>query len=131
MKRCIIAAALAAYAQTLARWLLIERPHRISEDAYLAYTYNRFQACRFGLDGTFVDPRSGEHRSLREDIKATLAALEIHAMELEAEDAMRYLRVELAGDGNDATWIRRIQDEEHLLAEVVRQQCVRWEGGVP
>ncbi len=125
------AAALAAFIQCLARWLRIERPFEPDEDDYLPYTFNRFQACRFGLDGTFVDPRSGEHRSLREDIKATLAALEIHAMELGAEDAIRTLRVELAGDGNDATWIRRVHDEEHLLAEVVRQQCVRWEGGVP
>jgi carboxylate-amine ligase len=46
------AAALAAYVQALARWLLIERPVRaVDEDDYLVYTYNRFQACRFGLDG--------------------------------------------------------------------------------
>jgi carboxylate-amine ligase len=28
--------------------------------------------------------------------------------------------------GNDAAWIRRTHEQEHLLAEVVRQQCLRW-----
>ncbi len=122
------AAAMAAFIQCLARWLRIERPFEPSEDDYLPYTFNRFQACRFGLDGSFVDPKTGEHRTLREDIEATLDSLEIHAMELQAEDALRTIRIELARDGNDATWIRRTHDREHLLAEVVRQQCQRWGG---
>ena len=124
------AAALAAYIQCLARWLRVERPWEPAEDDYLPYTFNRFQACRFGLDGIFVDPKSGEQRTLREDIEASFAALEIHAMELEAEDAIRLLRTELAGDGNDASWIRAAWEREHLLPEVVRQQCLRW-GGRP
>ncbi|MFZ2650658.1 MAG: YbdK family carboxylate-amine ligase [Burkholderiaceae bacterium] len=123
------AAALAGYIQCLARWLRIERPYELTEDDYLPYTFNRFQACRFGLDGTFVDPTSGEHRRLRDEIEATLQALEIHAMELKAEAALSFIRTELAGDGNDAVWLRGVQEREHLLPEVVRRQCVRWEGG--
>jgi carboxylate-amine ligase len=121
------AAALAGYIQCLARWLRVERPFEPAADDYLPYTFNRFQACRFGLDGNFIDPSTGEHRTLREDIDATLRALEIHAMELKAEDAIALLRAELAGDGNDATWLRRLHAREQLLPEVVRQQCVRWE----
>ncbi len=122
------AAALAGYIQCLARWLRIERPFEPTEDDYLPYTFNRFQACRFGLDGVFVDPKTGEHRLLRDDILATLASLEIHAMELQAEEAIRLIRVELARDGNDATWIRAAYERERLLPEVVRQQCLRWGG---
>ena len=122
------AAALAGYLQALCRHLLARGEEAPVEDDYLVYNYNRFQACRFGLDGSFVDPKTGEHRTLREDIEATLGSLEIHAMELEAEDGLRLIRAELAGDGNDATWIRRTHDQEHLLAEVVRQQCRRWGG---
>ncbi|WP_077033714.1 YbdK family carboxylate-amine ligase [Pelomonas sp. KK5] len=122
------AAALAAYVQCLARWLRIERPFEPAEDDYLPYTFNRFQACRFGLDGTFVDPKSGVHRTLREDIEATFAAIEIHAMELKAEDGIRLLRGELAGTGNDASWLRGLHDRERLLPEVVRRQCLRWAG---
>lgn len=46
------AAAIACYIQTLARYLLTERPLKLSEDDYLVYTFNRFEACRFGLEGT-------------------------------------------------------------------------------
>lgn len=123
------AAALAGYIQCLACWLRLEKPFVLSEDDYLPYTFNRFQACRFGLDGTFVDPVTGEHRRLRDDIEATLQALESHAADLKAEGALAYLRAELAGVGNDAAWLRAVQAREHLLPEVVRQQCVRWEGG--
>jgi carboxylate-amine ligase len=122
------AAAMAGLVQCLARWIRIERPFEPAEDDYLPYTFNRFQACRFGLDGTFVDPKTGEHRSLRDDIQATFAHLEIHAMELQAEGAIAFLRKELAGDGNDASWIRNVAEHEQLLPEVVRQQCLRWEG---
>ena len=50
------AAALAAYAQALARWLLEEKPLEPSADVYRVYGYNRFLACRFGLDAEIIDP---------------------------------------------------------------------------
>ncbi len=124
------AAALAGYIQCLARWLRVERPYELSEDDYLPYTFNRFQACRFGLDGSFVDPSTGENRTLREDLLASFTALEIHAMELQAEDAIGYLRREIENGGNDAAWTRAAWEREHLLPEVVRQHCLRW-GGRP
>jgi glutamate---cysteine ligase / carboxylate-amine ligase len=122
------AAAMAGLIQCLARWLRVERPYPLHEDDYLPYTYNRFQACRFGLDGLFVDPQTGEHRTLRDDIALTFSALEVHAMELRAEGAITYLKGELGRQGNDAGWIRVVQAREGLLAEVVRQQCERWAG---
>ena len=122
------AAAIAGYIQCLARWLRTERPFEPAGDDYLPYTFNRFQACRFGLDGSFVDPKTGEHRLLRDDLEATFAALEIHAMELKAEAAIALLRAELAGNGNDASWIRATAAREKLLPEVVRRQCLRWAG---
>ena len=121
-------AAIAAYIQCLARWLRVERPFTLSEDDYLPYTFNRFQACRFGLEGTFADPTTGEHRVLRDDILASFDKLEVHAMELRAEGAIELLRSEVLGVGNDAAWIRNLQQREHLLPEVVRQQTRRWQG---
>jgi carboxylate-amine ligase len=122
------AAALAGLIQCLARWLHEERPFEPAEDDYLPYTFNRFQACRFGLDGTFVDPRTGEHRTLREDLAITFAALAPHALALRAEPALRLLAGELHGLGNDAAWIRRCHADDPFLHEVVRRQCVRWAG---
>jgi len=123
------AAAIAAYLQCIARWLAKERPFEPHEDDYLAYTYNRFQACRFGLDGEVVDPRSAEHRPLRDLIRQTIDAVEMHAIELHAERGLMLLKEGLsAKPGTDADWLRAAQDREQYLPEVVRQQCLRFEG---
>src|SRR6202140_798334 len=50
------AAALAIYTQGVAREILARPKLDITEDAYLVYGFNRFQACRFGLQGEIVDP---------------------------------------------------------------------------
>src|SRR5688572_11555045 len=46
------AALVAAYAQSLARHILADRPLAPSRDVYLVYNYNRFQACRYGLESS-------------------------------------------------------------------------------
>ena len=124
------AAAIASYLQCVARWLVKERPFEPHEDDYLAYTYNRFQACRFGLDGEVVDPATAEHRPLRELIRETIAAVEMHAIELHAERGLALLRHALGDsvNGTDAAWLRAAQARERYLPEVVRQQCLRFEG---
>ena len=125
------AAALAGFIQCLARWLTVEKPFKLSEDDYLPYTFNRFQACRFGLDGTFVDPETGEHRVLRDDLSAVLARLDSHAGDLRAEAALQALRREINGSGNDAAWLRGIESQDRLLPEVVRRAAARWHGDQP
>ena len=124
------AAAIAAYLQCVARWLLLEKPFQPVEDDYLAYTYNRFQACRFGLDGIVVHPQTSEHRPLRDLIARTLDDIQPHAVELGAQAGLTLLREALgAPDGTDAAWLRGAQAHEQFLPEVVRQQCLRFEGG--
>jgi len=122
------AAALAAYAQALARWLLVERPHRISEDTYLAYNYNRFQACRFGLEGEFIDPAAGTRRSLAEEVTMTLGALAVHARELESEAALRDIEAIVRG-GNDARWMRAQYAVSGSLPDLVWRQAGRLRSG--
>jgi len=118
------AAALAAYAQALARWLLIERPHAITEDAYLAYNYNRFQACRFGLEGEFIDPVAHTRRSIGDEVLTTLGALAVHARELESEPALREIEAIVRG-GNDARWMREQYAVSGSLPDLVWRQAER------
>ena len=122
------AAQIAAYAQTLARYLLEEKPFEPREDDYLVYTFNRFQACRFGYDGTIVIPGGAERRSIRDDILRTMATVEMHAYELGATEAINQLRTEVLACRNDATEVRACLARERSLEETVRQGCELWSG---
>ena len=122
------AAALAGYVQSLAAWFLQEQPFEPTEDDYLVYTYNRFQACRFGLDAVYVDPASGQHMPLRDHILMTMTQLEWHSEALNATQALGELRTSVEANRNDARWLREKQGKERLLAEVVRQAALRFRG---
>jgi carboxylate-amine ligase len=99
------AAALACYLQALCRYLLERSEPMPREDDYLVYNYNRFQACRFGLEGTIVHPQTHETLSLREDILATLRRLEPHARALGSEAALDHIYQE-THIGSDAHFLR-------------------------
>ncbi|TFW10670.1 glutamate--cysteine ligase [Massilia arenosa] len=105
------AAALAGYLQALCRHLLERREEPPAEDDYLVYNYNRFQACRFGLDGTVTLPKSYEQRSIRDDILATLKLMEPHAEALGSTAALSHLRRAVHG-GSDSTWLRNQYTQE-------------------
>ena len=100
------AAALAGYLQALCRRLLERDEPAPCEADYLVYNYNRFQACRFGLDGVMVHPKSYETLSLREDILATLASLQRDADATGTTPALEHL-ARAAREGSDASYLRR------------------------
>ncbi len=114
------AAALAGFVQALAAWFLKEAPFMPQEDDYMVYTYNRFQACRFGLDAVYVEPTTGEHLPLRDHIVRTLERIADHAVDLSAQADIALLAREAAAGRNDARWLRETQAREGLLAETVR-----------
>ncbi len=100
------AAALACYLQALCRYLLQNNEPAPVEDDYLVYNYNRFQACRFGLDGVIVHPKTYEKISLREDILTTLRRLQPHAEILNSMSALEYID-RMAHEGSDANYLRQ------------------------
>ena len=124
------AAALSGYVQALAAWFMDTQPFTPVEDDYLVYTYNRFQACRFGLDAVYVDPATGGHMPLREHILLTMDRLAPHAQAVGASASIDLLRHSVERGHNDARWLRERQVEERLLAEVIRQAAERFRGGV-
>ena len=100
------AAALAGYLQALCRHLLERRETPPVEDDYLVYNFNRFQACRFGLDGSITHPKTYETMSLREDILSSLRRMEPHGEALGSMGALHHLSA-VAQDASDATYLRR------------------------
>jgi len=113
------AAALACYLQALCRHLLARQEPPPAEDDYLVYNYNRFQACRFGLDGVVVHPQSHAPLPLREDILDTLALIGPHAAALGSQAALEEIRGVVGPQGNHAGFLRRQHAEEGSVQGVV------------
>ncbi|MDR5836308.1 YbdK family carboxylate-amine ligase [Caballeronia sp. LZ034LL] len=122
------AASIAAYIQALSRYLLVDRPLRLSERDYEVYRTNRFMACRFGMDGACVDPETGQSAPIHERILATLDVLAPHAQALGAEEGLVDIRRAVTQGACDAAWLRRVYGAHDSLHEVVRQQCRIWRG---
>lgn len=122
------AAALAGYVQALAAWFLDTQSFTPCEDDYLVYTYNRFQACRFGLDAVYVEPGTGTHMPLSDHILRTIDQIADHASHLGASAALQLLRSDVRAGHNDARWLRERQEREQLLGEVTRQASLRFRG---
>jgi len=123
------AAVLAAYVQALAAWLEHDRSP-LSEDMYLSYSYNRFQACRFGLEGMLIDPLSGSHCPLHEDILKTIEHLRPVASRLDSEEAFDALEMIVRVSGNDARWQRRWHARDSDFASLLHAQAHLWREGV-
>jgi carboxylate-amine ligase len=121
------AAALAGYLQALCRHLLERKEAPPVEDDYLVYNYNRFQACRFGLEGAVTHPKTYETISLREDILATLEKMEAHAEVLGSLPALRHLRA-AAREGNDAAYLRRQYERQGSVEGTVNAAIGRFRG---
>ena len=124
------AAALSAFVQSLAAWFMQDQPFMPQKDDYLVYNYNRFQACRFGMDAVYVDPASGQHMPLREHILWTLQQLKQHGAPLGASAFLHLLQTSVERGENDAHWLRERQGKEALLAEVIRQAAQRFRSGL-
>jgi glutamate---cysteine ligase / carboxylate-amine ligase len=122
------AVALAGFVQSLASWFLHEQPFVPQEDDYMVYTYNRFQACRFGLDAVYVEPTTGQHMPLREHIVQTLRQIGDHARKVGAGNGVQLLSEDAELGTNDARWLRDKLASERLMAEVVRQGALRFRG---
>jgi carboxylate-amine ligase len=120
------AAALAIYAQNVARAILARPTLELTEDAYLVYGYNRFQACRFGLQGELVDPATRERRPLIDDIRSTIGAIGEYARP-DDEAALREI-ARCVDAGNDARWLRTRFAETGSLGAVVGLQIERFAG---
>jgi glutamate---cysteine ligase / carboxylate-amine ligase len=124
------AAALAAFAQALARWLVETGlpPHEV--DLYRVYGFNRFLACRFGLHADFVDYRTREKGPLRADLLRTLATVRNYSSDDSGREAIDWLRGTVEQSLSDTAWLREEYRQHGDLSEVVRRQCELWSASV-
>jgi carboxylate-amine ligase len=120
------AAVLAAYIQALSSYILEVRPRTPQEDDYLVYSYNRFTACRFGLEAIYIEPWSGGHLALRDHIAYTLDKIAHHAASLGSLRMVDYVAEILDHSGNDAVWIRDTYREVESFQGLMERQSQRW-----
>lgn len=121
------AAALAAYLQALCRHLLERKDDAPVEDDYLVYNYNRFQACRFGLDGSITHPKTYDSIVIRDDILATLERMLPHAEALDSVEALQHL-ADAARSGSDAAILRRHAEREGSVEGMVNAAIGHFRG---
>lgn len=119
------AAALACYLQALCRYLLERNEPDPVEDDYLVYNFNRFHACRFGLDGTLVHPKTYEQMLLREDILTTVRRIQPHADALGCTAALEHI-TRTAHAGSDASHLRREYAERGSVEGMVDSALQRF-----
>lgn len=115
---------LAAYAQTLAHYLLTEHPRNpISYDPII-YNYNRFQATRHAFDATFIHPYKIEPRIIGDDILNTIQKLKSHAHELDTSFYISKIKKNILNKRNDAKRLRerfeKLKDFHQLSLEQAR-----------
>ena len=122
------AAELAAYVQAISAWLLDTHARPPSEDIYLTYSYNRFQACRFGLEGQVIDPVGGAIVPLHQDVLATIAKVRPYAEKLASTMALDAIEAIVRVSGNHARRQRETYVRSRSLAEVVLDSAMCWAG---
>jgi glutamate---cysteine ligase / carboxylate-amine ligase len=123
------AAALAGYLQALCHHLLEQREPAPEEEDYLVYNYNRFQACRFGLEGVVVHPKTYETLPVRDDILSTLARLQGNAQLTGGSAALEHLSRAMR-DGVDATYLRCQYSERGSSEGMVDAAIARFRAGM-
>ncbi|MDO9450444.1 MAG: glutamate-cysteine ligase family protein, partial [Rugosibacter sp.] len=121
-----MAAALAAYAQALARRLLRERAMLNAREHYLAYASNRFNACRYGLAAELIDVATGGRRPLADDVLETIDSLAEDAAVLESNAALEWLAQGIRDGQNGAVWQRQDFLAHADLSRLVRRQTGLW-----
>jgi carboxylate-amine ligase len=125
------AAALAGFAQALARYLLDGGAAPLDPGQYRVYGYNRFLACRFGLGAELIDAARREKVALRDDLLDTLRVVRGYASDLSAAQALDTLAAEAARGVKDSARLRAAYRRGGSLSEVVRSQCQAWQQDMP
>jgi carboxylate-amine ligase len=122
------ASQLAALAQTLASYLFERRQPASPRAADEVRCYNRFLACRFGLEAQVIDAEARQARSLQQEVVELLDGLMPLGCRLGTEEALRCLRADAAAGMNDSRRLRSEWKRSGSLQELARWQARMWMG---
>ncbi len=117
---------IAAYIQALSHYILQKKPIILSHDLYHLYIYNRFLACRYGLEGSFIDPFTFQNKSIADDILETIKTIQNNTDSLHNTDLISQLNDDVINKKNDTVLLRQIKKQVGSLAKMVNKQCDMW-----
>lgn len=120
------AALITAYIQSLAYYLLEERPVKMTRELYYVYQFNRFQGSRYGFDGILVDTQADQKMLIADDLMHTIKILEPVANHLHCTPYLTQIVENVRQRQNDAIWLRQIEKEKQSLPKLVEAQCELW-----
>ncbi len=98
----------------------------ITPDLYYLYSYNKFQACRYGFEGTIIDPFTFQHRTIVDDILETINTITNNIHALQNDELILKLLNDVNNKKNDAVLLRQIEKQVGSLAKMVNKQCDLW-----
>lgn len=108
-----------AFAQSLAHYLLTEKPFALGHDPYDLHRYNRFQASKWGYEARLVDPVTFKEYSLFTDLLELCKKLEPHSQILNNDAFMNQLLLDIMDKKNDAGWLRNLFATGESLTDIV------------
>ncbi|MEO8938673.1 MAG: YbdK family carboxylate-amine ligase [Burkholderiaceae bacterium] len=123
------AAALAAYAQTLAHAMREDPTRQPVEQIYAAYRHNRFNAARYGLSGEWIDVKTGDRGPIGQMICRTIDGLATAADEIGTKAPLEMLYRSASSRRNDADLLRDIYAQTRTFSDVAHRQADIWAHG--
>lgn len=117
---------IAGLIQATAHWLLTERPYKHQEQDYLLYKFNRFQACRFGLDGVLTDVHTGEQCTIADDLETLLERVSPSADKLGGTSAIHEIALFTRQGKSEAQRMRDFMADGGSLTGLVQKHCELW-----
>ncbi|MXG36994.1 glutamate--cysteine ligase, partial [Escherichia coli] len=90
------------------------------------YRVNRFQACRYGLEGILTDVHTGEHKTVAEDIAWLLEQVAPSAEKLGATSAINEIALLLKQGKSEAQRMREFIADGGSLISLVQKHCELW-----
>ncbi|BBS36156.1 hypothetical protein WP5S18E01_10030 [Enterobacter cloacae] len=117
---------IAGLIQATSHWLLPRDHTNTRSEIFYLYRFNRFQACRYGLDGILTDVHTGEHKTVADDIAWLLERVAPSVGKLGATSAIQEIALMLKQDKSEAQRMRDFVNDSGSLTSLVQQHCELW-----
>ncbi len=123
LKRAVL---LAAFAQTLAHYLLTKKPIKPIAFDPIIYNYNRFQAIRYGFDGVIIDPYALKPIAIDQDLLSLIEAIKHDAKTLGNLEYLTKIKKIVLEKNNDSKLLREKLKKTKSFQRLALTQANLW-----